>query len=77
MENLFVVFIQASLQQKMGIPKIPIEMVALLHLLLPSLRPISQLAVILSIRIIDVNHSILSCLLCSFLCKMREDKGMR
>jgi hypothetical protein len=33
-------------------------MFAFLHLLFSSLRPISQLAVILSIHVTDVNHSI-------------------
>jgi hypothetical protein len=42
----------------MGIPKILIKMFAFLHLLLSLLRPISQLAVILSIHIMDVNNSI-------------------
>ena len=42
----------------MKISKILVEMFDFLHLLLSSLRPISQLAVILSIHITDVNHSI-------------------
>jgi len=42
----------------MRIDEILVEPVVVLHLLLHSLRPFSQLAVILSIRIPDVNHSI-------------------
>ena len=42
----------------MGIPKILIKMFAFLHPLLSLLRPISQLAVILPIHIMDVNNSI-------------------
>jgi hypothetical protein len=42
----------------MGIPQTLMEMFAFLHLLLSSFRPISQLAVILSIHVTDVNHSI-------------------